>query len=148
MRKYFDTNVIIYALENISKRDMIDGKPTPEVLRKIWIAQELFFGNPNYVRITSIIALNETANSLTKYYKASLEEVRKAHTNILENLDEEIIPIDMQTIRKAYTLERENFSWYDKMHIASALEAKAQVLYTEDMQEKRIGNLWIVNPFS
>gem|GEM_PF-5884521 len=35
-----------------------------------------------------------------------------------------------------------------KIAIASALEAKAQVLYTEDMQERRIGNLWIVNPFS
>jgi len=147
-RVYFDSNVLIYALGRISKRDMVEGNPTASVVRKIAIANELLFSTQSETRLASVLNLNETANTLLKRYGENIESIKKTHALILENLDEEIIPIDMQTIRKTYTLEKENFSWYDKMHIASALEAKAQVLYTEDMQEKRIGNLWIVNPFS
>jgi predicted nucleic acid-binding protein len=43
---------------------------------------------------------------------------------------------------------RYQFSYYDSLIIAAALEAEASVLYTEDMQHsQRIGSLTIINPF-
>lgn len=40
------------------------------------------------------------------------------------------------------------FSWYDALIVAAALEAECSVLYTEDMEHgQRVGNLKIENPF-
>jgi predicted nucleic acid-binding protein len=40
------------------------------------------------------------------------------------------------------------FSWYDALIVAAALQANCSILYTEDMQHgRRIGELRIENPF-
>jgi predicted nucleic acid-binding protein len=45
-------------------------------------------------------------------------------------------------------VERYRFSWYDSLIVASALESRCEVLYSEDLQHKqRIESLEIVNPF-
>ncbi len=39
-------------------------------------------------------------------------------------------------------------SWYDSLVIASAIEGKCEILYTEDLQHgQQVGNLRISNPF-
>ena len=39
-------------------------------------------------------------------------------------------------------------SWYDSLIVAAAIEAKCDVLYTEDLQHgQRFGGLTVVNPF-
>jgi len=46
--------------------------------------------------------------------------------------------------------ERYQFSFYDSLIIASAIEADCDILYSEDMQHKQIidEQLQILNPFS
>jgi predicted nucleic acid-binding protein len=44
--------------------------------------------------------------------------------------------------------ERYKLSWYDSLIVAAAIEAKCDVLYTEDMQHgQRFGELVVTNPF-
>jgi predicted nucleic acid-binding protein len=39
-------------------------------------------------------------------------------------------------------------SWYDSLIVAAAIQARCDVLYTEDLQHgQRFGNLQVVNPF-
>jgi predicted nucleic acid-binding protein len=43
---------------------------------------------------------------------------------------------------------RYQFSWYDALIVAAALEARCRVLYSEDLRDgMKIGELTIVNPF-
>jgi predicted nucleic acid-binding protein len=43
---------------------------------------------------------------------------------------------------------RYKLSWYDSLIVAAALEAKCDVLYTEDLQHgQRFGDLVVMNPF-
>lgn len=40
------------------------------------------------------------------------------------------------------------FAWYDSLIVAAALQAKCDLLYTEDLQHgRRLGELQIANPF-
>ncbi len=44
--------------------------------------------------------------------------------------------------------ERYKLNWYDSLIVAAALEAKCDVLYTEDLQHgQRFGELVVINPF-
>lgn len=54
-----------------------------------------------------------------------------------------------ELIESALKLRSElSFSFYDSLIIASATQAKCQVIYSEDMQHlQRVGSLQIVNPF-
>jgi len=54
------------------------------------------------------------------------------------------------TILKACEIAaRYQFSFYDSMIVAAALESNCEILYTEDMQHNQIINntLTIINPF-
>jgi len=43
---------------------------------------------------------------------------------------------------------KSKLSWYDALIVAAAIQAKCDLLYTEDLQHgQRFGNLQIVNPF-
>jgi predicted nucleic acid-binding protein len=44
---------------------------------------------------------------------------------------------------------RQRLSWYDSLIVASAMESRCGVLYSEDLQSgQRFGELHIKNPFS
>ena len=44
---------------------------------------------------------------------------------------------------------RYQMSWYDSLIVATAVEARCEILYSEDMQHgMQIGNLVVVNPFA
>jgi predicted nucleic acid-binding protein len=53
-------------------------------------------------------------------------------------------------IESALSLRQDfNFSWYDSLIVAAALEANCRTLYSEDLQHGlRIGDLTIQNPFN
>jgi predicted nucleic acid-binding protein len=43
---------------------------------------------------------------------------------------------------------KHKLSWYDSLIVAAALEAKCDVLYTEDLQHgQRFGDIMVTNPF-
>jgi predicted nucleic acid-binding protein len=51
--------------------------------------------------------------------------------------------IEALTVHRRYKL-----SWYDSLIVAAALEAKCDVLYTEDLQHgQRFGHLVVTDPF-
>jgi predicted nucleic acid-binding protein len=57
---------------------------------------------------------------------------------------------DTNTIRKAVKIaETYHYSWFDSLIIASALESKCRILYSEDMHHQHTleATLTIINPF-
>jgi predicted nucleic acid-binding protein len=62
----------------------------------------------------------------------------------------QVVNIDDQTMILASDIRLSyNISFWDSLVISSALESKAQIIYTEDMQHNLIINdiLQIINPF-
>jgi len=62
-----------------------------------------------------------------------------------------VTTISITTIHTALDIrERYNFSWYDSLILAAALEGGCDTLYSEDMQngQEINGQLRIVNPFA
>jgi len=58
-------------------------------------------------------------------------------------------PLNLDTVKKSWNVfQNGNYSYYDSLIIASALENKCSVLYTEDLNNGHIiENLKIINPF-
>ena len=127
---FLDTNIIIYSIGNDKdKRDC---------------SLNLISQTPNL----SVQVLNETANTLLRKFKMSVEDVRiltatLAKECVIHSLTENthFLALDIKV--------RYQFSLYDSLIIASALEAKCQFLYSEDMQSGQIINkqLQIINPY-
>ncbi len=68
--------------------------------------------------------------------------------NFLESL--RFSSVEESTIKKALRIKKAlNYSYWDSLIIASALENNCSILYTEDMQDSQTINneLTIVNPF-
>jgi len=127
---FIDTNIIIYALGQFST--------------KANLAAPLFTDTP-YI---STQVLSETANVASKRLALPLPEIRKLILTLETMCRVEIISLN--TIHTALEVrERYNFSWYDSLIIASALQANCDSLYSEDMQNSQVinGRLRIINPF-
>lgn len=66
------------------------------------------------------------------------------------NVKFQVKSIDIVTLNKAMmVMEKYNYSFWDSMMLAAALENKCSELYSEDMQNNQIieGTLNIINPF-
>lgn len=76
---------------------------------------------------------------MSEYYAVMLKN-RVEDGWIQDNLEEmakycELVPIDLTGIRAAHRIRlRYRFSYWDSLIIASALQARCSVLYSEDMQ--------------
>ena len=128
---FIDTNIVIYALGQTST--------------KTHLAAPLFVGSPSI----STQVLSETANVASKRLGLPPSEIRKLITS-LETMCL-VTTISMTTIHAALDIrERYNFSWYDSLILAAALEGGCDILYSEDMQngQEINGQLRIVNPFA
>ena len=78
--------------------------------------------------------------------EAALDTIARL-PNVLQPMNK--VSSSPELIESALKLRSEHsFSFYDSLIIASTIQAKCQVLYSEDMQHmQRVGNLQIVNPF-
>ena len=127
---YADTNIILYLF------DKDDVKKN--------IVFDIFEKKP--VITTQVI--NETINNLLKKFgrnpKAIIADIRQI-TNI------SIVKfISIGTVELALNIKhRYKYSYYDCLHIASALENNCSILYSEDLQHKQVieNTLTIINPF-
>jgi predicted nucleic acid-binding protein len=84
----------------------------------------------------------------SKRFALPVSEIRKLIASLETMCRVEII--SLATIHYALDiLERYNFSWYDSLIVATALEADCEILYSEDMQNGQVieRRLRIVNPF-
>jgi predicted nucleic acid-binding protein len=127
---FFDTNILIY----LASRDAAKADRAEAIVRE---------GGAISVQV-----LNEVANVARRKMQLSWQETRGFLSSLRELLT--VHPITVDTHELGLVLaERHQLSIYDALIAASALLAKCERLWSEDMQdgmaiEKR---LRIVNPF-
>ena len=130
---FLDTNILVYLYSNTEQN-------------KRNVAYE--FVN-NHSCVTSTQTFNEASNVWFKKYSLSKHEITK-YLDEIEAVCDETVLVRRKTINQALEIkERYNYSFYDCLMLASAIEANCNIILTEDMGEGQVINstLKIVNPF-
>jgi predicted nucleic acid-binding protein len=127
---FFDTNVFVYAVVQDDPRSLQ--------------AEDLIAEGGT----VSVQVLNEFAAVVRRKAKMPWDEVRFAIENI-KALCPDPRPITLAIHKEALAVaERYGYGIYDALIVASALEARCTILYSEDMQDGQvIERLTIRNPF-
>jgi predicted nucleic acid-binding protein len=97
----------------------------------------------------SVQVLNEFADVVRRKAKMPWDEVRFAVENI-KALCPNPLPVTLDTHREALAIaERYGYRIYDALIVASALEGRCTILYSEDMRDGQVieRRLTIRNPF-
>jgi predicted nucleic acid-binding protein len=130
-KPFFDTNVFAYAIIQDDPRSAH--------------AQELIAQGGTI----SVQVLSEFAAIARRNLKLPWPEIRRASDGI-QVLCPEPLPLTIDTHGAALALaEGYGYKIYDALILASALEARCTILYSEDMQDGQMieGKLTIRNPF-
>jgi predicted nucleic acid-binding protein len=130
-RAFFDTNVFVYAL--------VQDDPRSDEAEKL-IAEG---------GTVSVQVLNEFAAVVRRKTKMPWDEVRFAIESI-KALCPDPLPVTIDTHGEALAIaEGYGYRIYDALMVASALEARCTILYSEDMHDGQVieGELTIRNPF-
>ena len=129
MSQFFDTNILVYAFLDATKRE-----------RALEVLSE---GG-----LISIQVLNEFTNVALKKRKRSWPEIETA-VGVIRARFPKVILLTVEIHAAAVILAREHgLSIYDALIVAAALEAGCDTLFSEDMQHQRaFGAMRIVNPF-
>ena len=136
-RVFFDTNIVVYCFDTL--------EPRKQTRAKDLLAHAL----NSKLGVVSYQVVQEFCNVASKAKRLQLPQERiLAYVNLVLQPMNQVGP-GSALIESALKLRAEHsFSFYDSLIIASAQQAKCQVLYSEDMQHmQRVGNLQIVNPF-
>jgi predicted nucleic acid-binding protein len=130
-RVFIDSNIFLYAF---SDKDNDKQKVAKEIVL-----------TPS---IISVQVVNEVSKNLLYKFNFNENEIVKVvnslyKKHIVAELTQTIF-IYASNIRKKY-----NFSYYDSIIVATALENECNVIYSEDMQHDQIidNQLAIINPF-
>ena len=131
---FFDTNIFLYALLDFQDKQKHD------------IAVNLLSKNPGGAISTQVV--NEVCSNLIRLAKASEMIVEQAIHNFFSKYFV-VLPSESTLKRASQLRQNHKFSYWDSIIIASALEAKSSVLYSEDMQHHLVieKSLTIINPF-
>jgi predicted nucleic acid-binding protein len=130
-RAFFDTNVFVYAI--------IQDDPRSDH------AEELIAEGGR----VSVQVLNEFAAVARRKTNMPWDEVQLALENI-KILCPDPLPITLDTHQEALAIAAKyGYKIYDALIVASALEARCTILYSEDMQDGQViaKTLTIRNPF-
>jgi predicted nucleic acid-binding protein len=132
-RIFIDSNIVIYAYSGTEKN-------------KQQISRQLI--KENYTVISTQV-LQEIANTLSRKFKIDYSSIRQILQECI--LDNDILYLNRQdTIFNACDIAHQyQFSFYDSLIIAAALETNCRYLYSEDLQQKQTieGTLTIINPY-
>jgi predicted nucleic acid-binding protein len=129
---FFDTNILVYAIVQDDPRSSR--------------AEELIVEGGT----VSVQVLNEFVAVARRKTNMPWDEVQFAIDNIIR-LCPDPLPITVDTHQEALAIaEKYGYKIYDALIVASALEARCAILYSEDMQDGRVieKRLTIRNPFS
>ena len=136
-RVFFDTNIVVYCFDTL--------EPRKQTRAKDLLAHAL----NSKLGVVSYQVVQEFCNVACKAKRLQLPQERiLAYVNlVLQPMNQ--VGSSPALIESALRLRSEHsFSFYDSLIIASALQAKCELLYSEDMQHmQRVGDLQIVNPF-
>ena len=131
---FIDSNIWLYVFISNSKEK-----------EKSKIAKQVILAN-NIAVSTQVI--NEVCVNLIKKAKFSEADIQELLQDFYFNYQvigvDSIIQLDASKLRQNYC-----FSYWDSLIVASALNASADILYSEDMQDRLVVNksLTIINPF-
>jgi len=128
---FFDSNIIIYLFDLDDKRKNARAK---EIIDK-------------YNPVISLQVLREFSNISIKKLGCDCDVVSNRIDFLCENL---VVQDENATlIKKALSVQkRYKYTFYDSLIIASAIEAKCNILFSEDMQDGQvIEGMRIINPF-
>jgi predicted nucleic acid-binding protein len=131
-RIFVDTNVLVYFISD-------EKKKSPGQRDIIFSSEEVFVSSQVISEFISVCLSK-------KLLKA--DEISSVTNHFFEAFC--FSPVQELTIIKALQLRKKlQYSFWDCLIIASALENDCSILYMEDMQEKQIvdGKLTIINPF-
>ena len=136
-RDFIDTNVFVYQLERLD-------------VRKAAISDRLI--RQGIVEGTACISFQVVQECINTALRKA--EIPLTEPDLRRYLDSVMIPLlSVQPSFRLYHTSldihsRYQFSYYDSLIVAAALEAGCTRLYSEDMQHgQRIQNLTIENPF-
>lgn len=131
-RVFIDTNILIYFIS--------------DDLKKKIKAKEILFSEDEPVLSSQVI--NEFINACLIKNLLKLDKVISLSTKFMDALEFSLVK--ETTIKKSLQIKKAyNYSYWDCLIIASALENNCSILYTEDMQDRHVieNRLKIVNPF-
>lgn len=132
---FLDTNVLVYLLD---KTD-----PNKRQSAETLIEQALELGNC----CISHQVVQETLNVMTRKLKFNAEDTNRLLNRVLLPLWK-VMPTPVLYQRGIEIQFRFQYSFYDSLIIAAALEAGCRTLYSEDLQHgQQIEQLTINNPF-
>jgi predicted nucleic acid-binding protein len=129
-RAFLDTNILVYAFSDDTRNA---------------VAEQLL-GKGGEI---SIQVVNEFSNVARRKLGFDWAQISDA-VDAIRILARAIHPLDLDIHAGAIRLAQQHgFSFYDALIVASALRAKCDLLYTEDMQSGLLvdGKLRIENPF-
>jgi predicted nucleic acid-binding protein len=132
-KAFLDTNLIVYLYSDT------------DTIKKERVIQTI----DDYERFVSTQVINEFCYVCIRKLKLPLSAVRSAVYEICDVSN--LVTIDEATSLKALELhERYEYSYYDSLIIASALENGCDYLLSEDMSDGQIieNSLTIINVFS
>ena len=132
---FIDTNILIYAFT--------DGEDYRYETAESFLVKEI---DVSYVYI-SMQVINEFCATLIKN-KMDFDSIKKYLYEIRNSTT--ILPVNIETTLKSlYLKAKYNFSWWDSMLVATALENDCTIYFSEDLQHNQIieKRLKIINPF-
>ena len=131
---FIDSNILIYSLYGTDEQKQLIGK---------------ILSHHDNTPLLSIQVLKEFANvSIRKKLHKTSTELKKHLSKI--KISFTVAEITTDTILQAVDIrDRYKYSFYDSLIIATALENKCVILYSEDLQHNQgIGKkMKILNPF-
>jgi len=136
MITFFDTNVLVYALDQSD-------------LRKKNLALNCFSNALQHGTISlSTQVLHEFYNITTRKLHPALTAAQ-AQTYVKNLCAFAVIGSTAAAVIAAMDIvQRYQMQWWDALIVEAALRANAEVLYSEDLQHgQRFGALTVVNPF-
>ncbi len=135
---FLDTNIFVYAL--------LASEP-PKKQRALQLVEQALASHRGCV---SYQVIQEFANVATRKFaqRFTTDQCKQFIDAAMQPLNR--VASSPQLLNAALDLQAETrYSFYDSLVIAAALQAQADVLYTEDLQHHQLiaGTLRIVNPF-
>jgi predicted nucleic acid-binding protein len=130
-KAFFDTNVLVYAAVKNDRRS--------ERAEQLLAVEG----------VISVQVLNEFVSVARRKYQMSWKALDVA-LQWIRFLCPDVVPVRIETHEIAVKIaERYEYRIYDSLIIASALEARCEVLYSEDLQDGQEidGRMTVRNPF-
>jgi len=136
-RFFLDTNIFVYSFDQSAP---IKARKATEIIRKALTTQK---------GIVSYQVVQEFFNVALRRFAQPMNPPEAEQ--YLRTVFHPLLGVHSSQVLYAEALQlyaQSGLSWYDSLIVSSALQARCDRLYTEDLQHgQRFGSLLITNPF-